>query len=271
MVTVRSALRRGRCLLGSAVAFLYTRAARPESRPAPPLALACVYRSKNGANVRRMLDTHHFGADRVALWALDECSPSLSEVTVGVGPGGRFELLRHCVDSLDPAEDVWWVLADDDVKVRALGLRRAAAIAQCMKLDVCQPAHAWNSYFTYPFTLAQELVVGRRTDFIEIGPMLLIAPSARHLINELGQDSLMGWGVDIRWAAASRRGEVRMGIVDLVRMRHLRRPGKEYATGIEQSALTMALREVGASSALELQRTRFTWWMWERDANAGSA
>jgi hypothetical protein len=232
-------------------------------RHSPPLVLAGVYRRENGENLRRIIEDEGLRRGDVALWALDEEHPVLSPHTVGVGPGGRFALLQSCIEKLSPKDGNWLVIADDDVALPSKGIRRAAVVAKAMALDIAQPAHAWNSYYTYPFTLARPLTVGRQTDFVEIGPLLLVSPRGLGLLPTLSHSSPMGWGVDVEWSEASRIGRVSLGIVDLVAMRHLKRPGRNYPTGGENRALTLALEAVGVHSILELQRTRRRWWMWD--------
>jgi hypothetical protein len=226
--------------------------------------LISVYRHGNAQNIRRLIATEGLEADEVALWALDEAHPDLAQFTVGQGPGGRFHLLQACLEKLAVPDDAWLVIADDDVLIGRGGLRRVATVARAMGFDVAQPGHAWNSYYTYPFTLSRPLVVARRTDFIEIGPVLLFSPSARRLVGALGPESPMGWGTDVHWAATSARNEFVMGIVDMVRMRHISRPGRSYSRAVEERALRRALAEAGASSVLEFQRDRTRWWLWQR-------
>jgi hypothetical protein len=266
VVAARSLVRRGWSLLGSVPLTDWARSVFADWRRSPPLMLAAVYRRHNSANLVRLIDAEGFQEGEVALWALDGEHPDLAAHTVGQGPGGRFALLRACMGALNPTDDTWWVLADDDVALPRKGLRRTAVVARDMALDIAQPAHTWNSYYTYPFTLARPLLVARQTDFVEIGPVVVVGPDGRAFLESLSDVAPMGWGVDVRWSGGSRAGLVRLGIVDLVGMRHLQRPGRSYPTAAENEALGGELAAAGVDSVPELQRTRRRWWVWQRSA-----
>ena len=263
VVAARSLVRRGWSLLGSLPLNNLARSVFADLRRSPPLMLAAVYRRCNYANLVRLIAAEGFQTGEVALWALDEEHPALAAFTVGQGPGGRFALLRACMDALKPDDETWWVLADDDVALPRNGLRRTAVVARDMALDIAQPAHTWNSYYTYPFTLARPLMVARQTDFVEIGPVVVVGPRGRAFLESLSDVAPMGWGVDVRWSTGSRARLVRLGIVDLVGMRHLHRPGRSYPTAAENEALGREMAGAGVHSVLELHRTRRRWWFWQ--------
>src|SRR3954463_14324016 len=128
MVTINSVLKRACCLLGSVPRRLYPPVLLCNGEAAPPLVLASVYRHRNGRNIRRLIDGAALEREAIALWALDEPHPDLADYTVGVGPGGRFDLLQTCVRSLNLEPNAWCVIADDDVTVPAGGLRKAVEI-----------------------------------------------------------------------------------------------------------------------------------------------
>jgi len=90
------------------------RAGLRRAAAAPPLGLACVYRSAN-APVVQDLTTQLPEGTPVALWALDTVVPELANSTIGSGPGLRLALLQRCADAVDLGATGWLVLADDDV------------------------------------------------------------------------------------------------------------------------------------------------------------
>jgi hypothetical protein len=263
MVTPRSLIRRGLCLLAATPSATVARVLRADWKRTPDIALIAVYRHRNGENLRRLIQVEGLHEGQVALWALDTAHADLSKYTVGEGPGGRFLLLQACIDALKPTPETWVVLADDDVTVPRKGLQAAVALAKDMGLDMAQPAHSWNSFYTYPFTLGKAFTIGRVTDFVEIGPVLVVGPKGRQFLGSLRGASPMGWGVDVDWAAVSRQGRVRLGIIDLVMIRHLTRPGTHYERDAENAALKSSLTNSGAGRIQDLQRTRRRRWFWQ--------
>src|SRR5881398_2934716 len=63
-------------------------------QPAPAMSLVCIYRQRNAAYVRGMLDGLPAGTP-VALLGLDGIAPSLAAETIAEGPGLRVDLLNR--------------------------------------------------------------------------------------------------------------------------------------------------------------------------------
>lgn len=234
-----------------------------EVRPAPPALLVSVYRRANEATVAPLVREARARGWAVALWALDEAAPSLAEWTVGGGPGARVDLLNRLVATLDPGPDEYVVLADDDVSLIRGSLGELLNVAERCGLALAQPAHARSSHATYPFTFARPGLNARRTDFVEIGPLLCIAPSWRDRILPFPEGYGMGWGLELEWAALS-AGGCPVGIVDAVRVRHTGPPATRYDQAPERARVNDLLDRHGRSSMEDLQVVRAAWWRWQR-------
>ncbi|WP_116449477.1 hypothetical protein [Blastococcus litoris] len=219
------------------------------------LALVAVYRHKNAGHLARLLAD---AVPQVALWALDEVHPDLAHVTVGSGPGGRFELLGRCLDTLTLDESAWLVIADDDVRFSRGDLRSLARIAGAVGLDICQPAHEWNSHSSRRVNRSRPLMLARDTGFVEIGPIVLMDDRARRLALPLPTRTLMGWGVDVEWTTLQRQG-IRLGVVDAVRVEHLGAVAADYGTAAERQALDDSLAAAGLTSIDEAIATTRRW------------
>ena len=61
----------------------------------PSATLVCVYRRQNLNNVLHLVGEAKRMAMHVRLWALDDPAPELARLTVGSGPGSRFQLLNR--------------------------------------------------------------------------------------------------------------------------------------------------------------------------------
>lgn len=93
---------------------------------APPLGLACVYRSANAPVVQDLITQLPEGTP-VALWALDTVVPELANSTIGSWPGLRLALLQRCADAALPLPVELYDTTAEQVRLaaafRAEGLR----------------------------------------------------------------------------------------------------------------------------------------------------
>ena len=194
------------------------------ARTVPPVdvrmsgAVCCVYRVRNAETVRLLAgETAAVGVQPI-LWALDEAHPELARWTVGVGAGSRQALLNRLLRAAP--DEGWIVLADDDVRGRTGWVREFLVASDAAGFGIAQPAHEWRSAASTSFVFALPLAWARTTGFVEVGPFVAIAPTARHALLPLDESLGMGWGQDYLWARACREAGITMAIVDAVRMRH---------------------------------------------------
>ncbi|MDT7537965.1 MAG: hypothetical protein QOI82_1550 [Actinomycetota bacterium] len=223
-----------------------------------------IYRQKNAVRFAAFLRQQAGRAD-VALWGLDGEHPDLATVTVGTGPGKKFELLNRILDGKPPKPGHDIVVTDDDVTLSPGGLRALLALGHRAGFGLFQPAHGRHSTASHAITRRRHGALARETTFVEIGPVFVVAPSATQLLLPFPADAGMGWGLELQWRALRDRG-LRMGIVDAVRVNHPDTPGSTYDDGVEarEKARERALLdELGLAKIAEAQQLIGTWWPWQ--------
>lgn len=223
---------------------------QPDDSGPSTVALVCVYRRANARWVRRLLEQLPVDAV-VRLWALDEVATELRDATVGCGPGGRLDLLNRLVAAIDSPCEVM-VIADDDVGFVVGDLPRLLRIGRWLGLDLFQPAHGRRSSLAYRFTRKRWLTVGRRTRFVEQGPLVVLSATAQRRILPFPDHFGMGWGIEARWSTLE--PHLAMGIVDAVAVRHVRRGTYGYDTVAEQGRLDAELLRLGIPDIHDLHR-----------------
>lgn len=216
----------------------------------PPATLLSVYRRRNEDRlVSLLLDLPGVSA---RFWALDSPAPALEGHTCGVGPGGRFELLNRLAGAVPP--DHWLLICDDDVALDRRGAGTLLALAARLHLDLAQPAHAnRGSHFFHPITGRRPFRLARETTFVEIGPVLVIAPDARPRLLPFPTVG-MGWGTELLWFDLQQAG-MRLGIVDATPMRHLAPVGGGYDLTAESDRQQRMFDERGLTDWRQVQRT----------------
>ncbi len=132
------------------------------------------------------------------LWALDEPEPRLAEHTIGSGSGGKFELLDRLFKSRPVGSEDVVVCSDDDLIIERGSLSQLLELGRVAELDLFQPAHAWWSQVSWPYTCVRYLSRVRLTGFVEIGPLFCVSPSARASVLPVGKripnvESLCPW------------------------------------------------------------------------------
>lgn len=215
----------------------------------PDFVVACVYRRANSAVVRGLVE----GLADVRLWALDEPTPELARFTEGAGPGKRTELLNSL---LKQSRAPYTVIIDDDIVFRTGSIERVVVTAQRHQLDLCQPAQAPYGHVFHNITIQRRFSALRLTNFVEIGPLVVVGPRLRDRILPFPSDFGMGWGLDVRWSALCKTHGARFGIVDSSVVEHLSRIGAAYDHGPERKRLDTELRKQGVESLADLPRTK---------------
>lgn len=231
-------------------------------RPRLPVSLVGIYRRRNARLVRRLVDSALAEGWRTAWWALDETDDELAPHTVGHGAGAKFTLLNDIVDRAG-FDDGWLVAADDDVEFRRGSSGELVSLCDVAGLALAQPAHDAASAVSHEITLSRALSIARRTNFVEIGPMFVIAPSWRDEILPFPETAGMGWGLGLEWSDLVERG-CRLGIVDVVSVSHLGVVGGDYDVEREQALLKAELAARGIERWRDTHRTLETWRPWQR-------
>lgn len=232
--------------------------------------MACVYRHRNAAFVQRLMGQCGDLSLHVVLWALDRPHPGLEPFTVGSGPGGKFDLVNAMLSSGSVPAGEHLVVADDDVVLARGDLRRLIDVVKAAGFGLAQPAHARHSYATFPVTRRRRLSIARLGNFVEIGPLFVVAPEWRSRVVPFPEGVGLGWGLDLRWMALADEG-CSLGVVDRVTLRHCRPIGGGYDTTTETARLRQVLAQLAVAddaplldAVTGLQRDTATWRPWHR-------
>ena len=215
-------------------------------------SLVGVYRRRNSENIVALNPP----AGSTYLWALDEIAPELSEMTVGVGPGNRFELVNRLL-KIRAEHDDWLVVVDDDVQMTRGNLSSAVAIAELADFDLCGISHSRWSYLNWSCTLHQYHSIARLMHYVEQGPCVILSPGAQLRLIPFPEDLGMGWGIEFLWAEHK---ELRLGILDAVHLRHLNpveRSSYDVDAEWAQASLLQSTSKFARFS--EIQQTIETW------------
>lgn len=214
-----------------------------------------VYRARNRHLVQRFVDPLLAGGWAVRLWALDEQAPGLEVHTEGTGAGTRTALLnRLAAGARGPV-----LVCDDDVAFIE-PVDRFLALVEAFDLDLAQPAVTWSSEFTQPITACRPWALARRTDFVEIGPVVFVGERARDVVFPMDESASMGWGLELDWRDAMLDGRIRGGIVDATPVLHLGAVGGDYGRADELALLRQRLADRGLRSLRQVQHTLETYW-----------
>ena len=231
----------------------------------PDVVVAAVYRQRHAGRLAALLASlAPLDAD-VRLWALDEPAAGLAAHTVGTGPGAKFDLVNAVLAARPLPAGVPVVVSDDDVTLGrgslALLVERGAAAG----FALWQAAHARGSHGAHAVTFRRRWSRARRTSFVEIGPVFVVAEVARARVLPFPDDVGMGWGLELDWWRLGRDG-LALGVVDDVTVVHDEAPGVTYGQEAEWARLSARLREAGLTHIREAQQTLGTWRPWQRRA-----
>jgi hypothetical protein len=124
-----------------------------------PIVFLLIYRSRNLALVQNLLKQIGPGAD-VRLWALEEVAADLADLTVGSGPGGRFDNLNLLYDARPVAEGSWLVVADDDVAFVRGDVIELIQMMRKAGLNLAQPGQSLLGWWTVCASLSRPFSMG---------------------------------------------------------------------------------------------------------------
>ena len=229
---------------------------------AVPVVFLLIYRSRNVALVQNLLNQVGSRVD-VRLWALDEVAPELADLTVGCGPGGRFDNLNLLYESRPVAEGSWLVVADDDV---AFVRGDIAQLIQTMRkagLNLAQPGQSLLGWWTVPFSLGRPFAIASDTNHVEVGPLFAADPQFSKEILPFPGNTGMGWGVEADWYRI-KLDRYRIGVIDACRILHLGAPNS-YPIEPELEKMAERLAAASVTSIWQLRSCNGRWWRWQQD------
>ena len=192
------------------------------------VVLLCVYRTRHVPDVQRIVDEVLRIGGEVRLWALEEEAPLLAAQTLGAGPGQRTELLNRLWEARPCQPDAAVVLWDDDAVFERGDLARLLRVVQRGGFDMAQPTHGPGAHRGWKVTFSRYLSIARWVGWIEVGPVVVVAPRVRDEVLPLPSGFGMGWGIELVWHDQARAGGWRLGMVDAVSIHHLTVVGTDY-------------------------------------------
>jgi hypothetical protein len=220
------------------------------------------YSERNADRVSTLIGPARRAGWEIALRALDEVVPELSDVTRSHGPGLRLANLNELL-ALAGGLPRWVVLCDDDVEFVKGDVTRLVEESAAAGFGLCQPAHAPGSHVSHPHTRAAPRSRGRRVPYVEAGPVSVVAPAWSERVLPLPAWRGMGWGLELEWMDLAAEGCV-LGVVDRVTYLHLDPVGRTYDEESERRQMARDLEARGITDLGAAQVTLATWRPWRR-------
>ena len=123
------------------------------------------------------------------------------------------------------------MITDDDIRLPKDFVDQFLVRQEQYDFALAQPARTPDSIISHWITKQNKRATARRTQFVEIGPLVSIRNDIQDLILPLDTDSPMGWGLDYVWPYDLLANNKKMGIIDCVPIAHtLRETGKSYSS-----------------------------------------
>jgi hypothetical protein len=224
----------------------------------PRPTLVSVYRRTNAERLARLIEPALAARWTVALWALDEPDTALEALTVGVGPGTKFQLVNRLVSERRVAGDL--VVADDDTSFADADVVAFLERVRESDFGIAQPAHVRRSHTSHRITPRRPSARARWTTFVEIGPLFAVTSTWFPRAVPFREDG-MGWGVELDWMDLQPDG-CRLGIIDATPIDHVGPVGGGYDAQAELDRLLAELEARGHPHWRGLRKTLATWWAW---------
>jgi hypothetical protein len=221
-----------------------------------------IYRRRNAAHVRRLIEPALAAGWQSAWWALDQTDPSLADITVGEGPGLKLPLLNETLDRFGRAA-TWTVVSDDDVRFTRGDVVRFVRRADRAGFDLAQPARARGTELSHGITVAPRFSRARETTFVESGPLWAVGPRLRDRVLPFPPERGMGWGVEIDWYDLRAEG-CRLGVVDDAQVEHLGERAEAYDDREIRRRLLDELEAHGHPRWAGMRETLAVWRPWQR-------
>lgn len=174
----------------------------------------------------------------------DPPDKSVADVTVDRLSGfvPKFCIMNRLLAAHDWKAFDYLVFVDDDIVVSAGFLDAFLAMQEEFDLAMAQPARTRNSYADRRFCRQQKGIRGRRTRFVEIGPLFCVRKDFVPAIVPFDEISGMGWGYDFVWPVLAEAAKLRMGIIDATPVDHsLRGQASAYSSSAAGEAMRVYL------------------------------
>jgi hypothetical protein len=220
-----------------------------------------VYRRQNRPLVECLLWELGPRAD-IRLWALDAVAPELESYTLGCGPGLRSTHLNWLYRAKPVPDEPWVVIADDDVFFVKGSIQQSIELMKRAGFSLAQPGHSLLSWWTNVYNVSRPFLLARDSNYVEQGPLIIVAPDFVHEILPLPEDGDMGWGIEAEWY--QRRAGLRFGVIDAYRMVHWKQNATSYAIEPELARMNERLTAAGVGTIWHLLTANYCWWRWQK-------
>jgi hypothetical protein len=114
-------------------------------------------------------------------------------------------------------------ISDDDYLFARGRLETAIGVAVAAGFGLSGVSHDHRSHVSHGFTYGRALSLARLTSFVEVGPLVIVAPDWRGRILPMPEEFGQGHGLDAAWPDLRREG-CRLGLIDAALIRHLHPP-----------------------------------------------
>lgn len=164
----------------------------------------------------------------------------------------KFVLMNRLLDRVDLNRYDFVMLFDDDIQLPEGFLDRFLPLQTRFDLALSQPARTPNSTIDHMIVEQVPSIAGRRTRFVEIGPVVSMRKDIASRLLPLDVRSPMGWGADFVWPVIVEASGLKMGILDAVPVEHsVRPPVANYDYDDANAAMQNYLAQVPHLSAEE--------------------
>ena len=129
------------------------------------------------------------------------------------------------------------MLPDDDLAIEQATISRLFARAASLRLELCQPALSWSSYYSHAITVCHPSFALRFTDFVET----MAACFSRHHLERClptFDETVVGWGFDWVWPRMAVSNALNVAIVDECIVTHTRGYGGPNYRALRESGET---------------------------------
>jgi hypothetical protein len=155
--------------------------------------------------------------------AVEELQTTRHELKLELGStaaltGGKFQNLNLLLQKADSEFD-WLLVFDDDIELPHHFLDRFIAVAEHFDLALAQPAQTLMSHAAWRVTRRRANSLIRETRFVEIGPVTAFRRDVAEALTPF-PDLKFGWGLDLHWAALAQERGWRLGVVDVLPVKH---------------------------------------------------
>jgi len=201
--------------------FARLAAPRRFGRPEDVLVVG-IYRDGEiiGRAVEELRRSHH--RVTVRLGAMGDPVGPLADVTaLSHLSRGKFQNVNDLLTGQEGHD--WLLVIDDDVELPAGFLDVFIEVCRTYDFALAQPAQTRYSNANWPVTKRRSLSVARTTRFVEIGPVTGVRADAMQRLLPFPEALRYGWGLDFHWAHVMQTHGLRMGVVDVVAVKHVSR------------------------------------------------